>query len=134
MESLTAPCALMPAALTESTTLGQNPDAAILLAFEQWKTLHAARAALPETASEQETALWDEIDRLDHLVHNLLAHTPAGVACKLWIAITHNTPDHAPEDAAFRTDLDWFITQGDALDWNVRCIVSALVALKTMEG
>lgn len=112
-----------------------NQDAPILAAFARWKDLHAKRAALPpEGHANQEFALWDRIDLLDKQVHDLPATTPAGIACKLWVAITHNTTEHDPEAAAFRTDLDWFVYQGGAIDWNVRCIVSALVALKTMEG
>lgn len=112
-----------------------NQDAAILQAFEQWKTLHAERRALPPTGhADQELALWNRIDARDRQVRDLPATTPTGVACKLWIAITQNTPDHDPEDAAFRTDLAWFEAQGDALDWNLRCIVSALRSLKTMEA
>jgi hypothetical protein len=57
-----------------------NRDAAILDAFEQWKTLHAQRRALPLEDNEAEFAIWDRIDAADHRVHDLPAVTPAGVA------------------------------------------------------
>lgn len=118
-----------------------NRDACLLKAFALWQALHAERCALPDILDQTgtgyvvgERALWDAIDRLETQVHDLPATTPAGVACKLWIAIPHNTQNHDEEAAAFRADLDWFVARGDATDWNLRCIVNALAALKSMEG
>jgi hypothetical protein len=120
-----------------------NRDATILNAFTRWQALHAERQALPETGNFapdcnlltiEERAVWKAIDQAENEVHDLPAATPAGVARKLWIAIPHLTPDAESEAAAFRADLDWFVGQGEALDWDLRRIVSALVALKSMEA
>jgi hypothetical protein len=136
-----ADTALSAALPARNTTAPSNPvnesnrDTCLLEAFALWQSLHAQREALPPRGSaDDETALWNVIDRVETEVHDLPASTPAGVACKLWIAIPHNTQDHAEEAAAFRADLDWFVARGDATDWNLRCIINALVALKTMEG
>lgn len=141
MESRTTRRALLEAAPAHTLTAApaplahaENSDEALLHAFRQWRELHAQRNALPETACDEEAALWNVIDRVETKVHDLPATTPAGVACKLWIAIPHNDSSHEEEAAAFRADLDWFVARGDATDWSLRCIVSALVALKTMEA
>lgn len=137
MESRITRQALAPATPVQPA----SPDTQILSAFERWKDLHAERRALPDTGNYddadklftvEERAVWDKIDRVETEVHDLPATTPEGVACKLWIAIPHITTDQEPEAAAFRADLDWFVAQADAIDWNLRCIISALVALKTM--
>ncbi len=139
MESRITRQALAPAAHAQPAPA----DAQILSAFELWKALQAERRALPDTGNYddrdklftvEERAVWDKIDRAETEVHDLPATSPAGAACKLWIAIPHNTSDPEPEAAAFRADLEWFIAQGDAIDWNLRCIVSALVSLKSMEA
>jgi hypothetical protein len=139
MESRTTRRAPAPAAPVQPA----SADAQIRSALERWKALHAERRALPDTGdfdaadklfTVEERAFWDQIDHIETQVHDLPATTPAGVACKLWIAIPHNTTDAEPEAAAFRTDLEWFETQGEHLDWNLRCIVSALVSLKSMEA
>jgi hypothetical protein len=134
----TALSAALPARNTSAPsnhTIESNRDACLLKAFALWQSLHAEREALPAQGSaDDETALWNVIDHVETEVHDLPATTPAGVACKLWIAIPHNTTDHDEEGAAFRADLDWFVARGDATDWNLRCIVNALAALKTMEG
>jgi hypothetical protein len=112
-----------------------NRDSCLLKAFALWQSLHIEREALPAQGSaDNETALWNVIDRVETEVHDLPATTPAGVACKLWIAIPHNNASHEEEAAAFRADLDWFVTRGDATDWNLRCIVNALACLKSMEA
>lgn len=121
----------MPAA----PAIDSNQDACLLKAFALWQSLHAEREALPANGSFQdEQTIWGTIDRVETEVVNMQVTTPAGVACKLWIALTHNTQDHETEAAAFRADLAWFDAQGDAPDWNVKCIVSAIRALKMMEG
>lgn len=120
-----------------------NPDAGILAAFAHWQALSAERKVLAETGNYaaddplftiEERALWGIIDAAATAVHDLPATTPAGVACKLWIVIPRSTDYPEAEAAAFNADLGWFEAQGNALDWSLRCIVSALVALKSMEG
>lgn len=118
-----------------------NRDDCLLKAFALWQSLHAERCVLPDILDGTgtgyvvgESALWDAIDRLENQVFDLPATTLAGVACKLWIAIPHNDVSPEEEEAAFRADLDWFVAQGDATDWTLRCIVNALVCLKTMEA
>lgn len=140
----TALSAALPARNTTAPTnptIESNRDACVLEAFALWQRLHADRCALPNILDQTETgyvvgerALWDAIDRLETQIHDLPAITPADVACKLWVAIPHIAGERDEEEAAFRADLDWFVAQGDATDWNLRCIVSALVALKTMEA
>jgi hypothetical protein len=116
-------------------TIESNRDACLLKAFALWQSLHVEREALPPHGSaDDETALWNVIDRVEAQVHTLPATSPAGVACKLWIAIPHIGENHAEEAAAFRADLDWFEARDKDLDWNLRCIVNALVALKSMEA
>lgn len=142
----TALSAALPARNTTAPTnpvTESNRDARILAAFTHWQSLQAERRALPDTGNYddadelftiEERAFWDKIDSAEIEVHDLPATTPAGVACKLWIAIPHNATDAEPEAAAFRADLAWFEAQGEHLDWNLRCIVSALIALKSMEA
>ena len=139
MESRTIERALMPAA----PATPEAPDSAILAAFARWQALHAERKVLPETGNfadddkvytVEERTLWNAIDVAETAVHDLPAVTPAGIACKLWISIPHITDFPEPEAAAFLADLDWFEAQSDSLNWDLRCIVSALVALKAMEA
>lgn len=118
---------------------GSSPisdDAAILAAFKRFQEAHAAYDATPdvppesnETYTPEQNRLWNLIDRADDEVGKLQAHTPQGVACKLWLAIIHISDDPEAERAAIRADLSWFEQQGDALDWNQRLIVTALRSL-----
>lgn len=113
-----------------------NQDAPILAAFAQWQAalvaLNSRDLAGMDFATEQ--ACWKPIDLADTQVHDLPALTPAGVACKLYIALFHNSSDAEVQAAAIRADLAWLVAQGDQIDWELRVIVSALVALKSMEG
>jgi hypothetical protein len=77
----TALSAVLPA---RNTTAPTNPadesnrDACLLKAFALWRSLHIEREALPPQGSaEDETALWNVIDRVETDVHDLPATTPA---------------------------------------------------------
>lgn len=121
---------------------GNSPtsdDGTILAAFKRFQDAHAAYDATPdvppesdETYTPEQNRLWNLIDRADDEVGKLLAHTPQGVACKLWLAIIHISDDPEAERAAIRADLSWFEQRGEALDWNQRLIVTALRSLTDM--
>ncbi|RYG55826.1 MAG: hypothetical protein EON56_05090 [Alphaproteobacteria bacterium] len=107
MESLTAPRAPMPAASAAS----KASDSEISSAFARWKDAHAVREALPDTGNPskenplitvEEQAQWAIIDSAEQEIASLPAQTPAGVACKLWLAIAHDVETTALCEAAFR--------------------------------
>ena len=111
-----------------------SPDAVILAAFRRFQEGHALlsaidpadRQVLGKELAPGEMDAWEIVDAADGEVQATAATTPAGIACKLWIAIVHSTSDSEEEAAAVRVDLDWFTEQGDKIDWNIRQILSAI--------
>ncbi|MCC6828281.1 MAG: hypothetical protein IT550_08645 [Novosphingobium sp.] len=128
-----------PAIKTPESNRDMHPDHTILAAFKRFQDGHVALEADPGdrpepgsvyTATHQ--AIWNEIDAAEIVIEETRAHTPQGVACKLWLAMIHTSDDAEVEQATIQADLSWFEQQGDALDWNLRLIVSALRSLTSV--
>lgn len=119
-----------------------EPDAAILEAWERRKAASRAYNALPfeeyvdiEGAySPEEKEVLAIIDAAEEEIRSSIATTPRGVAIQLWVALHHLVTSREDDAAANEADLDYFERQGDQADWNARMLVAAIKSLQAMGG
>lgn len=104
----------------------RNPDARLLAAFEEYCAAFRELRAAPETNTDQEDEVfYVRMDAASDIMMSEPAHTPAGIAAKLWVGLSHTCSDPAI-GAAMLGERTLSADDEEALDYYQRLIWSAL--------
>lgn len=108
----------------------RNPDARLLAAFEEYCAAFRELRAAPETNTDQEDEVfYARMDAASDFMLREPAHTPAGVAAKLWVGLSHSWSEPA-FDAAMLGEREMTADDEAALDYYQRLIWSALTDVR----
>lgn len=118
--------AAAPVAAAEATAVDHNPDARLLAAFDEYCAAFRELRAAPEANTDQEDEVfYARMDAASDIMMSEPAHTPAGIAAKLWVGLSHTCSDPAI-DAAMLGERELTADDEAALDYYQRLIWSAL--------
>lgn len=122
--------AAAPVAAAEATVVDHNPDARLLAAFNEYCAAFRELRAAPLTNTDQEDEVfYARMDAASGIMLREPAHTPAGVAAKLWVGLSHSWSEPA-FDAAMLGEREMTADDEAALDYYQRLIWSALTDLQ----
>lgn len=121
-----------------ATALTTKADAAILAAWGRRSVASAIYGGLPFSECPNEAYTPEEaeqvgiMDAAEEEIRAATATTPRGVEVQLWTALAHIEQQREADAAINIMDLDWFLIDEGAWDWNTRLILAALKSLRAM--
>ena len=110
-------------------------DAHLKAAWARWLTARTQLDALPDLGDmdaqvSAEAPDWAACDAAEAMLLDAVPQTPAGIAIKLRVTLSHMLTDREHDAALRRNDLDYL--HGAGLDWAERMLLSLLAPLDAM--
>lgn len=107
-----------------------TPSGAV--AFAEWqKCMRLIEAGNPD---DDTSHIWTIEDAAENIVFADDTATVTNAERKLWICLQHLLTDADDNAAVVRCNLQPLIAKGDALDWTVRLVLSAIQTLRSVRG